>query len=56
MINPDQEKKEDEGKRNIFDSVNALYEGCELTLNTFNSGIFPIKEIKGEGLKTLTPK
>ena len=49
-------KKEDEGKRNIFDSVNALYEGCESTLNTFNSGIFPIKEIKGEGLKTLTPK
>ena len=55
MINPDQEKKKMREK-NIFDSVNALYEGCELTLNTFNSGIFPIKEIKGEGLKTLTPK
>ena len=56
MINPDQEKKKMREKRNIFDSVNALYEGCELTLNAFNSGIFPIKEIKGEGLKTLTPK
>ena len=51
-------------KRNIFDSINALYEGRELTHNAFRSGIFPIKEIQGKGrpsdlpmrLKILTPK
>ena len=30
-------------KRNTFDSVNALDEGRELTLNAFRSRIFPIK-------------
>ena len=30
-------------KQSTFDSVNALYEGQELTLNAFRSGIFPIK-------------
>ena len=43
-------------KGSTFDSVNSLYEGRELTLNAFRSGIFPIKSAKGEGLKTLTPK
>ena len=43
-------------KRNTFDSLNALYEGRELTLNAFKSGIFPIKEKQGKGLKILTPK
>ena len=51
-------------KRNTFDSINALYEGRELTHNAFRSGIFPIKEIQGKGrpsdlamrLKILTPK
>ena len=33
-------------KRNTFDSVNALYESPELTLNTFRSRIFPIKKCK----------
>ena len=35
---------------------NAFYEGRELTLNAFRSGIFLIKEKQGQGLKTLTPK
>ena len=43
-------------KRDTFGSVNALYEGRELTLNAFKSRIFPIKAKKGEGLKILTPK
>ena len=30
-------------KRNTFDSVNSLYEGRELTLSAFKSGIFPKK-------------
>ena len=39
--------KEGKGKKqNTFDSVNALYEGRELTLNTFRSRIFPIKKHK----------
>ena len=36
-------------KRITFDSVSALYEGCELTLDAFRSGIFPIKETQGKG-------
>ena len=43
-------------KTNSFDGVSALYEGRELTFNSFKSGISPIKPAKGEGLKTLTPK
>ena len=49
-------------KRNILivyshsDSVNALYEGRESTLNAFESGIIPVKVTKGEGLKILSPK
>ena len=48
-----------EGKykpKNTFESVNALYEGRELTLNAFKSGIFPIKETQWKGLKILAPK
>ena len=43
-------------KHNTFYSVNALYEGRELTLNTFRSGIFSIKATQGKRLKILTPK
>ena len=43
-------------KQNTFDSVNTPYEGRELTLNAFRSGIFPIKATQGKGLKILTPK
>ena len=31
-------------KRNTYESDQALYEGRELILNAFRSGIFPIKE------------
>ena len=44
--------KAKEGKaknQNIFDSVNTLNEGREITLNAFKSGIVPIKPKKGEG-------
>ena len=41
-------KKDKDKKRNTFNSVNALYEGRELTLNAFESGIFPIKAKKGK--------
>ena len=34
----------------------ALYEGRELTLNAFKSGIFPIKATQRKGLKILTPQ
>ena len=33
-------------KRNTFDIVSALYDGRELTLNAFRSGIVPIKTQK----------
>ena len=37
-------------------SVNALYEGQQLTLNAFLSGIFLIKSTQGKGVKILTLK
>ena len=43
-------------KNDNYESAYALYEGPELTLNVFKSGIFPIKAAKGEGLKILSPK
>ena len=55
IMNLDQKKKVRK-KRNIFNSVSALYEDLKLTLNVFRSGIFPIKAKKSEGLKILTPK
>ena len=48
--------KTSKDKRNTFESVNALYEGRELILNAFKSGIFSIKATKGKGQKILTPK
>ena len=56
MINLDQDQKKIRKKRNTYESVNALYENRELTLNAFKSEIFPIKAIKGKGLKILTLK
>ena len=58
-LNNKSKQKRKEGKdkkRNTFDSVNALFEGRELTLNAFRIGVFPVKATKGEGLKILTPK
>ena len=43
-------------KRNTYKSAYALYEGQELILNVFRSGLFPIKETKGKGIKILTSK
>ena len=48
-------KEDKDKKQNTFKSVSAFYEGRELTLNAFRSGVFPIKEKKGKGLKILTP-
>ena len=56
VINLDQDKKDKDKKQNTFDSINSLYEGQELILNAFRSGIFPIKEKKRKGIKILTPK
>ena len=36
-------KADQESKRNFFERLNALHEGCELTLCAFKSGIFPLK-------------
>ena len=49
-------KQDKDKKRNTFDSVQVLFEGRELTLNAFRSGIFLRKEKQGKGLKVLTPK
>ena len=41
---------------NLFKNVNGPYESREWILNSFRSGIFPIKETLGKGLEILTPK
>ena len=51
-------------KKDTYESAYTLYEGRELTLSAFKSGIFPIKETQEKGssldlasrLKILTPK
>ena len=44
MKNPEQEQKKVKiKKRDTYESIYALYEGQELTLHAFRSGIFPIK-------------
>ena len=39
-------KEAKDKKWNTFDSVSALYEGRQLTVNAFTRGIFPIKKKK----------
>ena len=36
--------------------MNTLYQGRELVLNAFKSGIFPLKSAQGMRMKMLTPK
>ena len=43
---------EDSRKQSINESVNAFYEGRELVLNTFESGIFPLKPTSGKEILT----
>ena len=44
-------KEAKDKKWNTFDSVSALYEGRELTVNAFTRGIFPIKKKEKERKK-----
>ena len=46
----------DKKKRDTYEKVYALYEGLELTLNAFRSGIFLINSTQGKEPKILTPK
>ena len=43
-------------KKRYYKSAYALYEGQELTLNAFKSGIFSIKATQVEGIKILALK
>ena len=56
MIDLDQKQQKAKIKRDTCKSVCALYESRELIPNAFRSGIFPMKEKQGKGLKLLTPK
>ena len=64
MKNPDQEQKKVKRERDTYESAYVLYEGWELFLNAFRSGIFPRTSTQGKGqpldlatlLKILTPK
>ena len=46
--------KEKDKKRDTYKNAYALYEGQELTLNAFKSGVSPKKK-QGKGLK-ISPK
>ena len=46
MINLHQDQKKGRKKTNTYESVIALYESGELTLNSFKCEIFPIKATK----------
>ena len=41
-------KRRKEEKNDAYESVNALYQGREVTLNAFKSRIFPIKSTQGK--------
>ena len=56
MIDLDQKQQKTKIKTDTCKSVCALYESRELIPNAFRSGIFPMKEKQGKGLKLLTPK
>ena len=45
--------KEDKEKRYTYKTACDLYEGRELTLNCFKSGIFRIKEKQGKGIENI---
>ena len=50
-------KNKDEKKvKNVFNTAKNLYEGRELVINAFKSGLFQLKSITGTGIKILTPK
>ena len=48
--------KKQNKKRNTFENVDALYEGRELTLNDFKSGIVSFKKTEGKTSKYQGPK
>ena len=50
----DIERKKQKRDNNL--SLNELYEGREMVLNTFKSGTFPLPRTEGTGIKILTPK
>ena len=39
--------KKNNNKRNIFNTAKNLYEGRELVINVFKSGLFPLKSTTG---------
>ena len=51
MVDLDQEQQNVKIKKDTCKSAYTIYEGRELILNAFKSGIFPLKAIKGGGLK-----
>ena len=48
--------KDKNKKYDVVDSAKNLYEGRELILNSFKSGLFPLKSTKGTWVKISTPK
>ena len=49
-------KKVKKNQEHFIKSVYALYDGKEIGLNAFKSGIFSLKPVQGAGIKTLLHK
>ena len=49
-------KKKNNNKRNVSNTAKILYEGRELVINAFQSGLFSLKSTTGTTLQILTPK
>ena len=48
--------KKNNNKRNVSNTAKILYEGRELVINAFQSGLFSLKSTTGTALQILTPK
>ena len=49
-------KDDKKNKKNVLNTAKDLYDGRELVINVFKSGLFRSKSTTGTGRKILTPK
>ena len=49
-------KDDKKNKKNVLNTAKDLYDGRELVINVFKSGLFPLKSTTGTGRNILTPK
>ena len=50
------DQKKTRWKKNVLNTAKSLYDGGELVIIAFKSGLFSLKSTTGTALKILTPK